>query len=648
MSGFPPIPNTTLPTFSVVGTTLPLSFDASTFTAQAVAEAWVSTFCTIVAGSDAQDLVDLFVPASTGAQVWWRDMLALTWDFRTFIGHDAIAKFAADRLTGANAREEVGIRDLELDVATASALPPTFTQATPDLAWLQFFFKFKTKVSDGSGIVRIVPVGVTTLEGLNDARNWKAHMIFTNLEGLVDHPEAVGRHRNPKANHGLWSLQREKEVECAGEDGKPTVVILGAGQSGLGVAARLKVLGLKSLLVDQNERVGDNWRNRYEALCLHDPVWYDHMPYLPFPPNWPTFTPATKLANWLEHYADIMELNVWMSSTIEKIIQDSATGFWDITILRRKKKGDGSVREERRRFEGIHHVIMATGLGSGLPEIPSIPGIDKFKANGGLVLHSSQHKRAGDHRGKKVVVVGACTSAHDITADYYHNGVDVTMYQRSSTYIMSTENGWKVLMEGVYSENAPPVEVADKLNSSFPHLAAIPLNQMKVGHLAQLDKDLLDRLNKVGFRTNLGIEGTGFGLLAWSRAGGYYFDTGASGLIIDGKIKLKGGGGIKELTEKGLLFEDGSSLDADVVLFATGIGDTRKRVQRLLGDENLDVNLWGLDDEGELRGAYRDLGVKRMWYMIGNLALARFHSKHLALQIKAVEEGLFPPERYSM
>lgn len=64
-------------------------------------------------------------------------------------------------------------------------------------------------------------------------------------------------------------------------------MLLGAGQGGLTVAARLKQLGVKTLIVDRNKRIGDNWRNRYHQLVLHDPVWYDHMPYLPFPENWP-------------------------------------------------------------------------------------------------------------------------------------------------------------------------------------------------------------------------------------------------------------------------------------------------------------------------------------------------------------------------
>lgn len=281
---FPAIPNNTFPALSVTNSALPADFDDSTLDAVAIAQGWFSSFKAAVSTNpDPKALLELFVPKNTGAQVWWRDMLALTWDFRTFVGHDAILQFAIDRLVGQVAQTEVQLHDLQLEVETSeTGLPPAFTLATPDIAWIQLFFTFKTVSGVGSGIVRIVPVGATNAASLADASNWKAHTIYTNLEGLSDFPEATGPRRDSQPSHGLWEGERTKEIECIGAEGKPTVVIIGAGQSGLGLAARLKMLGLKALIVEQNERVGDNWRNRYEALCLHDPVWYDHMPYLPY------------------------------------------------------------------------------------------------------------------------------------------------------------------------------------------------------------------------------------------------------------------------------------------------------------------------------------------------------------------------------
>uniref|UniRef100_A0A0W0FNY1 Flavin-containing monooxygenase n=1 Tax=Moniliophthora roreri TaxID=221103 RepID=A0A0W0FNY1_MONRR len=598
-----------LPTLDHLQAKLPPNLDA-----KQVARDWFASFSKHAQAGDVQGVISGFTQES-----YWRDMLALTWDFRTFIGSESIRQFLNDRLTSSQ------LHDVKLREDEYLQLQQPF----PDLAWVQFMFDFQVgSIGVGMGIGRLIP---------QSDGSWKCNCIYTNLEDLQGFPEKIGALRNNEPSHGLWVAQRQREV--AFEDNEPTALIIGGGQSGLDVAARLKSLGVSHLVIEKNTRIGDSWRNRYEALCLHDPVWYDHMPYLPFPPNWPTYSPSVKLAGWLESYAEFMELNVWTSSTVTSARHDTKASEWKVIV----SKGDGT----ERVFNHIKHVIFATGLAGGEPNMPSYPGMDVFK---GQILHSSQHKRASDHAGKKVVVIGACTSAHDIASDYYLSGVDVTMYQRGSSYIMSTKNGWGVLFAGLYSQDAPPTDIADRLNASFPnHFMSSGMAQRAVKIIAELDKPILDGLHKVGFRTNLGINGTGFGELAWSRAGGYYLDVGASQMIIDGKIKLRNDSKLERFTETGLKFEDGSELPADVVVFATGYGDARTLIRKICGDEVCDKlrPVWGLNEEGEINGIWRNIGHPGLWYMMGNLALARFHSKHIALQIKAMEEGVFG-SRYEM
>ncbi|KAF8893477.1 hypothetical protein BD779DRAFT_1506493 [Infundibulicybe gibba] len=592
-----------VPTLDKLGATVPEDADA-----KAIAAAWFKLFASSLESYDVNKVVGLFIEES-----YWRDMLALTWDFRTFHGTSKIRQFLSDRL------KETKPRAFELKDEYLGLQKPY-----PDIAWVNAMFSFETEVGLASGILRLVP----TANG-----DWKAFGIFTTLEDLKGFPEKAGHLRSQAFNHGKWAAARQQEMEF--RDSEPTVLIVGGGQSGLEVSARLKCLDISSLIIEKNPRIGDNWRNRYEALCLHDPVWYDHMPYIPFPPTWPVFTPALKLANWLEHYAEAMELNVWTSSTVTSVKQGKSNK-WDVTV----RRGDG----QERTFI-VNHVIFACGLGSGEAIFPKYPGMDQFK---GQTLHSTQHKRATDHAGKKVVIIGACTSAHDIAVDYYQHGIDVTMYQRDSTYIMSVKNGLGLLMGGVYDEDAPPSYVADRMVASFPHLKNVGLSQRLTRRIAEADKDILDSLTKRGFRLNMGIQGTGFGMLAWSKAGGYYLGTGASQMIADGKIKLENKSQIERFTEHGLKFEDGSELKADVIICATGIGNARDGLIKLVG-ESVGKNLkpiWGLNEEGEINGVWRDLGVPGLWSMIGNLALCRFHSKHVALQIKAMEEGLFGT-RYS-
>ncbi|KAF9270756.1 FAD/NAD(P)-binding domain-containing protein [Marasmius fiardii PR-910] len=594
-----------LPTFDRLGIQQPPSDSVD---ATKIVQEWFSSFTHHVSSNNIDGISSLFARES-----YWRDILSLTWDFRTFVGLDKIQQFLTDRLKLSQ------VNDLNLrEDATLGLQRPG-----PDLAWIQFMFDFKVgTVGIGMGIGRLIP---------QSDGSWKCHCMFTNLDDLQNFLEEIGPRRDHEPSHGVWTKKREKEV--AFEDREPVALIMGGGQSGLEIGARLKALGVENLIVEKHARVGDSWRNRYEALCLHDPVWYDHMPYLPFPPTWPVYSPSVKLAGWLESYAEFMELNVWTSSTVTNASFNEPTKDWKITI----QFTDG----KERVFNHVRHFIFCTGLAAGVPNMPSYPGMDNFK---GQILHSIDHKRAADHTGKKVVVIGACTSAHDIASDYALNGVDVTMYQRGSTYIMSTKNGWKVIFEGLYTEDAPPVDLADRLNASFPNaLLHSGLAQRQCQAIAELDKEILDGLTKCGFRTNFGIDDTGFGMLAWCKAGGYYLDVGASQMIIDGKIKLKNDSKLERFTETGLQFEDGSEISADVVLFATGYGDVRTFIRKICGDEvgAKCKPIWGLDEEGELQGTFRSLGVPGLWYIMGNLALDRFHTKHAALQIKAMEEGVF-------
>ncbi|KIY52791.1 FAD/NAD(P)-binding domain-containing protein [Fistulina hepatica ATCC 64428] len=578
-------PPLALPTLDRLGAIVNDDVDAS-----GIARTWFTLFAKKVEVHDIDGVLDLFL-----ADALWRDLLVFTWDFRTFHGTQRIATFLHDRLSSAHARAFTLKREfLELQ------------RSYPDIVWIQALFDFETDLGSASGVFRLVPVGGNG--------EWKAHCMFTNLEGLRGHPEKVGALRNAMPNHGLWESEREREVKF--EDSDPTVVIVGAGQAGLGFAARLKALGISALVVERNERIGDNWRNRYDALCLHDQVWYDHLPYVPFPSMWPVYTPARKLADWFESYAQTLELNVWTASNVEHASQDSETGMWSISIRRK----DGSHRILQSKY-----FVFTTGFGDGYKAIPSIPGMDEFK---GTIMHSTKYKSAKDYEGKKVVVIGACTSGHDVAMDCYNQGIDVTMFQRSSTYVMSAKNGLDVILGALYAENAPPTEVADKISASFPHvLTEAGLGERKVAAIAKADREILEALEKSGFRLDTGIKGAGFLLSVWERAGGYYIDVGASQLIVDGKIKLKNDSQIERFTPTGILFDNGSTLDADVRIISTSVGDVRDAIRPVCGDELTDrvKRIWGLDEEREVCGCWRDIGVKNLFYGIGMRSSCTVH-----------------------
>ncbi|KZP29876.1 FAD/NAD(P)-binding domain-containing protein [Athelia psychrophila] len=605
-----------LPTLAKLGSEVPMGLSQEEVVC--IASGWIRAFQE-ACKSGPSEVLAVFLPDLPGYPPFWRDILALTWDFRTFQGGEAISKFLVDRASFLSQMSEFALRPGSVDLQ----------QPYPDITWIQAVFTFSTDHAECMGVVRLVPM---------PDQSWKAHTVFTNMQNLKNFPEMIGARRNPQPNHGLWSSQRAKELSF--EDDVPDVVVIGSGHSGLAVAARLKYLGIKTLVIEKNPRIGDNWRNRYDALCLHDSVWMDHLPYLSFPPTWPVFTPALKLADWLESYANSLELNVWTSSTVlsaHRSELDAEIG-WAIDI----RRSDGTIRT----FKHVTQLIMATGVGGGTSNFPKYPGMDIFS---GKLLHSFQYKDASEHKSKKVFIIGSGSSGHDIAFDHCNQGiVDVTIFQRSPTYVMSGR-AKTAMSEGIYCENGPPLEVADCLNASFPTAFMIRgLAQRMTASLAEMDKDLLDGLDKRGFKRDLGIDDTGIVLLAWQRAGGYYIDAGASQLIAEGRIKVKNDTKISRITEHGILFEDGSEIPADVIIFATGLGDSRETVRAICGDKVASecTPIWGLDAEGELQGCWREFGVPNLWYMSGGLGQCRFHSKHVALQIKAMQAGIYGP-RYA-
>lgn len=397
------------------------------------------------------------------------------------------------------------------------------------------------------------------------------------------------------------------------------------------------MLDVPALIIDRNDDIGDNWRKRYHQLVLHDPVWYDHMPYQEFPKFWPIYTPKDKLADWFASYAKLLELNVWMKSEITSSSWDDSKRLWTVTVQRTHVDG----RVESRTLHP-KHIVLATGH-SGKKYMPSVPGADTFQ--GSLLCHSSEFpgaKESPENSKKRAIVVGACNSSHDICQDYYEKGYQVTMVQRSSTCVVSAEASIKVNVGTLYSEFGPPVDDADVWLWAWPSevFKGIHTDLCKVQ--IDFDAELLTGLSKAGFKVDKGVDDAGLFSKYIQRGGGYYIDVGTSKLIIDGKVGVKSGVEITEVTPRGLRFSDGDELEADEIVFATGYENMRSQARGILGDEVADRvgDIWGWDEEGEIRTIWRESGHPGVWFHGGNLALSRYFSKILALQIKARLEGL--------
>ncbi|MDV6280812.1 NAD(P)/FAD-dependent oxidoreductase [Rhodococcus jostii] len=546
---------------------------------------------------------------------WWRDLLSFTWDLHTTHGRADIESRLADSVPVHEPRHLV-----------LSPAHPAEAVADPEGDWIQAFFTFETTLARSRGFVRLRRDG----DG-----EWRAWTLISAMEEIKGHEEKKGYRRVQGTNHGAhrgkinWLDRRTAKGEFETE--QPAVVIVGAGQGGLALAARLGQLGVDTLLVERNDRIGDSWRKRYHSLVLHDPVWYDHLPYLNFPDHWPVFTPKDKLANWFEFYAEAMELNVWTGTEFTGGSYDDATGEWTVTVAR----DDGSTRTLHPR-----HVVLATGM-SGVPNIPRIAGADTFE---GTIEHSSWFVGGREMQGKKALVVGCCNSGHDIAQELNEQGADVTILQRSSTYVMSSKHGIPGLFGGVYEEGGPAVQDADLIFASLPYPLLAGIHAGATEAIAEKDAEMLDGLRKAGFKVDFGEDGSGLFMKYLRRGGGYYIDVGASELIASGEVTVKQGTEIDHFTPDGVVFADGTEMPVDVVVLATGYKNMRESARKFLGDAVADrcQDVWGLDDEGELRTVWRRSGHPGFWFMAGNLHQSRHYSKYLAFQIKAQEEGLQP------
>ncbi|KPV71896.1 uncharacterized protein RHOBADRAFT_39941 [Rhodotorula graminis WP1] len=543
----------------------------------------------------------------------WRDILTIDFDMNSLKRAKGEIKQHLDKY---------GVPEIR----SLKVIKPHDAVINKDANWLQAFTTFETADSRGKGFLRL-------RESTPGSGDWRAFTFFTALWEVKGHEEFAGHRRPLGAEHGThdssenWLDRRQKQIRFEGED--PTVLIVGGGQNGLMLAARLGAIGIKTLVVEKNGRVGDSWRKRYHTLCLHDPVWADHFAYMQFPKTWPIYTPKDKLANYMEEYASQMELNIWLQSTIERNpTYDEQTKQWTVRV---KREG----QDDREMH--VNHLVLASGF-SGEPRLPSFPR-DEFK---GYITHSSGHAgcHGKDWAGKKAVVIGCCNSGHDIAADFYEHGVDTTIVQRSSTYVMSSEHGIPELLNGVYEEDGPPLDDADIMLTSLPVDLLAEFHVEAGKRIAIKDKKLLEDLEKAGFKHNP-YPGSLF-IKYFRDGGGYYIDVGCSRLIADGKIKIKQGVEVEKLTEKGVLFKDGTLIEADMIVMATGYTSQRETVRRIISDDVAERlgSVWGADAQGEIPGVWRYSGVDRFWLQSGNLFQARCYSKHLAMQIQLIELGL--------
>ena len=584
---------------------------------RAEVERWLSAFQQALTAGDVEAAVTLFAPDS-----YWRDLVSFTWNIVTVEGPDGVR----DLLTSTLARVQ----------PRGFAVADQFGEPGEAGGVADSWIRFETAVGRGVGHIR-----------LKDGLCWT---LLTTLAELKGYEEPTSERRPKGAEHGAnkqrrtWLESREQEAADLGYTTEPYTLVVGGGQGGIALAARLRQLDVPTIVVDRNPRPGDAWRNRYKSLCLHDPVWYDHLPYIDFPKNWPVFAPKDKIADWLQMYAKVMELNYWGSTECISATYDDAAGEWAVVVE----------REGQRLTLRPKQLVLATGM-SGKANVPSFEGMDAFK---GDQHHSSKHPGPDAYRDKLAVVIGSNNSAHDICAALWEAGADVTMVQRSSTHIVRSDSLMDIALGDLYSEQAVAsgmtTQKADLTFASLPYRIMHEFQIPVYDAIRKQDADFYARLEKAGFLLDYGEDDSGLFMKYLRRGSGYYIDVGACDLVANGDIHLESGVDVERLTEDGVLLSNGKQLPADLVVYATGYGSMNGWAADLISQEVADTvgKVWGLGSatakdpgpwEGEQRNMWKPTQQQALWFHGGNLHQSRHYSLYLALQLKARFEGIDTP-----
>ena len=572
---------------------------------------WLNKFEKLIYEKDIEKILDLFSDTST-----WRDLISFTWNIITFESKLDIKLMLNSVLFEINP-ENFQIIDMK-------------TKLKSDEAW----FSFDTKYAKCKGHIRL--------------KDGKAITFLSVIDELKGYEEKKGYNRELGTEFGAfkyrknWLEKKLSDIDDLNENKNPYCLIVGGGQAGLALAARLKQLDVPTIVIDKNKTPGDTWRNRYHSLCLHDPVWYDHMPYMQFPDHWPIFSPKDKIGDWLEMYAKIMEINYWGLSECINASFDELNDEWTVVVDK-----NGEEVEIKTK-----HLVFATGM-SGMPNIPSIKNSNQYK---GDYVHSSNFISGSGYKDKNCVVVGSNNSAHDIAAELWEQGaMNVTMIQRSSTTVARSSTLLDLQTRGNFSEQAVQsgitVDIADLIVASNPYKTVYKDGQKSVQLLKNIDKEFYQKLSDSGFLFDFGEDESGLSVKYLRRGSGYYIDVGGSELIINGEIKLESPAEIKLFKEKSIILDNGKEIDCDLVVFATGYGSMNQWAAKLISQEVADKvgKCWGLGSgtrkdpgpwEGELRNMWKPTNQNSLWFHGGNLAQARHYSKYLSLQIKARFEKL--------
>ncbi|KAF2095625.1 FAD/NAD(P)-binding domain-containing protein [Rhizodiscina lignyota] len=541
----------------------------------------------------------------------WRDLFSMTGTLRTFYGNKKIEAAWRDR-------SQVH------EPANFTLIPGSsgVMRRGPNVSWVKGMFSFVTHGkpnSIGSGIINLIPV-----EGASSWKVWCICTILERIHGLsnvdVFDPETATQ---GETKNGPTS--RPVDFDC---------VICGGGQAGLSIAGRLKAGGVKNYVVlEKFDVIGGNWLDRYDSVKLHTSKDISQLPFgRIFPPDDPYYLTGRHIARGYQRFTDKYGLNVWCSTELQYASYDEKESCWNLNINRNGEPQTVTAR----------HLVLALGPGGTVPKMPTFPNRDAYK---GTVLHSAHYKNPHAWKGKKAIIIGSANTAHDVADDMINAGLSsVTLVQRSPTCIVPAEY-MRANVEPLYNASSN-IEVVDRIFMAMPTAVQRIMMNNGINGMAKKEPERFDALEKKGFKVDRDVDMIH---ILFERVGGHYMDVGTSAKVADGTIKVKSDAAVTSYTETGLAFSDGTTLEAEVIVFSTGfVGNPRDQVCKIIGpemEEKLE-DMWCCDKEGEVRGLWKPIGHPGIWYAGGGISTTRFYSRFLALQIQADLAGTPLPVYY--
>nr|QLD98965.1 YUCCA10 [Lilium sp. c114455] len=206
------------------------------------------------------------------------------------------------------------------------------------------------------------------------------------------------------------------------------VVIVGAGQSGLAVAACLNTLNISNLVLDRDDCIASLWRKRsYDRVHLHLAKNYCQLPYFPHPSTTPNFIPKAQFISYLDDYAARFNACIKLRRNVESADFDDEAMLWRIVV---KNLSTGETEEYTARF-----LVVASGE-NDMIVLPELEGMESF---GGELVHSSQYRTGEKYEGKAVLVVGSGNSGMEIAYDLACCGARTSIVVRSPLHMVTKE-----------------------------------------------------------------------------------------------------------------------------------------------------------------------------------------------------------------